>query len=555
MVKPRGGRAATFAPTFSSMLISMIVRALPLLCCAGALLGQGVTFDRLLHPDREPQNWLSYSRSIDGQRYSPLTQITPANVKNLELQWVWQARSLEKFEATPLVVDGVLYTIQAPNDVVALDAVTGRPFWTFPYTPAPEARPCCGRVNRGLAILGDTLYMGTLDAHIVALDAKNGKKLWDTTVANAADRYVITHAPLIVKDKVIVGTAGGDGPTRGQIVAFDAKTGQEVWRFYTIPAPGEPGHESWAGDSWKTGGAAIWNIGAYDADQNLTYWGIGNPAPDTNGDARIGDNLYSDCVVALDADTGKLKWYYQFTPHDEFDYDSTQVPVLADIQYQGRPRKVMMWANRNGNWYVLDRATGQFLMGKPFTKVTWMSGFDERGRPMRVPISTDNDHPTLIMPHGLGGTNWYPPSYSPHTGWLYIPAWENSGAMVTKSNGFGRSLGNTPMAQVNLQPNNKTDNEGYGVVRAFDPKTGDQKWEFKMNDITWAGVLTTASDLLFSGGREGYFYALDARNGNLLWHASLGGQVNSAPMSFAVGGRQYIAVNAGTAMFVYALRQ
>ena len=536
-------------------LIDMTVRALSLVCLSSALWGQGITFDRLLHPDAEPQNWLSYSRSLDGQRYSPLSQITPANVKNLELQWVWQARSLEKFESTPIVVDGILYTIQAPNDVVALDASTGRVFWTFPYTPAPEARPCCGRVNRGLAILGDTLYMGTLDAHLIAIDAKSGKLLWNTTMANAADRYVITHAPLVVKDKIIVGTAGGDNPTRGSIAAFDAKTGAELWRFYTIPGPGEPGHETWAGDSWKTGGAALWNIGAYDPASNLTYWGIGNPAPDTNGDARLGDNLYSDCVVALDADTGELKWYYQFTPHDEFDYDSTQVPVLADIQYQGRPRKVMLWANRNGLWYVLDRATGEFLLGKPFTKVTWMTGFDERGRPMRVPLSTDNANPTLIMPHTLGGTNWYPPSYSPHTGLFYIPGWENSGERVVKNNGFGRSLGNTPMAQVNLQPNYKTEQEGYGVVRAFDPKTGEKKWEYKMNDITWAGILTTASDLLFSGGREGYFYALDARTGDLLWKASLGGQVNSAPMSYSVNGRQYISVNAGTAMFVYALRQ
>src|SRR6516164_8581419 len=513
-----------------------------------------ITFERIQNSNREPQNWLTYSGNNMGQRYSLLTQITPQNAKNLELAWLWQARSVEKFEATSIVVDGILYTVQAPNDVVALDAKTGRPIWTYLYRNLPEARNCCGQVNRGLAILGETLFMGTLDAHIIALDTKSGALLWKTKVAEAKERYAITHAPLVVKDKVIVGTAGGDGGAPGIIAAFDAKTGSEVWRFNTIPKPGEPGNETWSGDSWKRGGAAVWNTGAYDPESNLTYWGTGNPAPDWDGRSRLGDNLYSDSVVALDAGTGKLKWHYQFTPHDEVDYDSTQVPVLADIQYQGRPRKVMLWANRNGLWYVLDRTSGEFLSGKPFTKVTWMSGFDERGRPMRVPISTDNDHPTLIMPHGLGGTNWYPPSYSPHTGWLYIPAWENSGAMVTKSNGFGRSLGNTPMAQVNLQPNNKTDNEGYGVVRAFDPKTGDQKWEFKMNDITWAGVLTTASDLLFSGGREGYFYALDARNGNLLWKFTVGAPVVSGPMSYSVNGKQYIAVAAGSSLFAFALR-
>ncbi len=533
----------------------MRFRTLLLLCVAGSAWSQNVTFDRLLNARKEPQNWLTYSGAIDGERYSPLTQITPANVKNLELQWVWQAHSMEKFETTALVVDGIMYTVEAPNNVYALDSVTGRIFWNLNYTPSADARACCGRVNRGLAILGDTLFMGTLDAHVLAIDAKTGKIVWNSTVGVAADRYVITHAPLIVKDKVIVGMAGGDGPIRSYIVALDTKTGKEVWRFYTIPGPGEPGHETWSGDSWKSGGAAIWNAGAYDPDTNLTFWGVGNPSPDTNGDVRLGDNLYSDCVLALDADTGKLKWYYQFTPHDTMDYDSTQVPVLADIQFKGQPRKVMLWANRNGLFYVLDRRTGEFLLGKPFTSVTWMTGFDERGRPMRTPGQQDSATPVLVQPHGLGGTNWYPPSFSPHTGLFYIPGWENSGAIFQKGGGFGRSTGDTPMPQPNLLPNRKTEQEGYGFVRAIDPNTGDKKWEFKMNDITWAGVLTTASDLLFSGGREGYFYALDAKNGELLWKQNLGGQVNSGPMSYMVNNRQYVAVAAGSALFVYALRQ
>ena len=391
-----------------------------------------VTFDRLLHTEREPQNWLTYSGNVLGQRYSALNQITAANVKNLELQWVWQAKSLEKFETTALVLDGVLYTIQAPNNtntadgytqVVALDAATGRQFWTFRYDIPMTARACCGRVNRGLAILGDTLYMTTLNSHLIAINAKVGKLLWDTTVTTTLG-YLLTHVSLVVKDKVIVGTAGGDGPIRAFIAAFDAKTGKEVWRFYTIPGPGEVGHETWSGDSWKTGGAAIWNTGAYDAETNLTFWGTGNPAPDTNGAVRLGDNLYSDCVIALDADTGQLKWYYQFTPHDQMDYDSTQVPVLADIEVKGKMRKAMLWANRNGLMYVLDRTTGEFLQGKPFVKVNWMSGFDKDGRPQRVPgklPGTDNDK-TPITPTVLGGTNWYPPSYSPKGGLFYVSA-------------------------------------------------------------------------------------------------------------------------------------
>jgi alcohol dehydrogenase (cytochrome c) len=536
--------------------------ALVLIVFAAISLQAQVTFDRLLRTEREPQNWLTYSGNVWGQRYSPLNQITAGNVKNLELQWLWQAPSLEKFETTSLVVDGILYTIQAPNNtnnadgntqVVALDAATGRPFWRFSYPIPQTARACCGRVNRGLAVLGDTLFMGTLNSHLLAINAKNGTLIWDTTVTTTAG-YPITVAPLVVKDKIIIGTAGGDGPIRGFLAAYDAKTGKEVWRFYTIPGPGEPGSDTWSGESWKVGGAGVWTTGAYDAETNLTFWGTGNPSPTGNGPSRLGDNLYSDSVVALDADTGTLKWYYQFTPHDEMDYDSTQVPVLADIEVKGKMRKAMLWANRNGLMYVLDRTTGEFLQGKPFVKVNWMDGFDAKGRPQRVPgkIPGARGDGTPIMPTVLGATNWYSPSFSPRTGLFYVPAWENS-----KSGGGGQRGGanTTPMGGIALAPNTKTEEEGYGVVRAFDPRTLDQKWEFKMSDITWAGVLSTAGDVVFSGGREGYFFALDAREGKLLWKMPLGGQVNSGPMSYSVNNRQYIAVAAGTSLFSFALRQ
>src|SRR5579864_2473500 len=264
-----------------------------LVAITAGLLPAQVSFDRILSAGKEPQNWLTYSGGVMSQRYSGLNQITPANVKNLELQWMFQARSLEKYEATPLVVDGVMYTIQDPNDVVALDAVTGRVFWMYSYTPSKEARPCCGRLNRGVAVLGDTLFMGTIDARLIALDAKNGKPLWNIEVGKPDVGYAITHAPLIVKDKVIVGVAGGEYGIRGYIAAYEAKTGKEVWRFYTIPGAGEPGNETWKGDSWQHGGASIWVTGSYDPEQNLTYWGVGNPGPDWNGDARTGDNLYS----------------------------------------------------------------------------------------------------------------------------------------------------------------------------------------------------------------------------------------------------------------------
>jgi alcohol dehydrogenase (cytochrome c) len=514
-----------------------------------------VSFDRILGAAKEPQNWLTYSGTMNGHRHSLLTEITPANVAGLELAWIWSSRSTGRFEATPLVAEGVLYTVQAPNDVVALDAITGQVLWEHAYAPAPGARATAGggRPNRGLAILGDRLFLGTLDAHLLAIDARTGKLIWNTTVANFADPackppnnpqapcYNITHAPLAVKDKVIVGTGGGDGGApgygiRGFIAAFDVITGKEVWRFSTTPAPGEPGNETWSGDSWKTGGAGVWQTGAYDPDLNLTYWGIGNPVPNSDGRNRLGDNLHSNSVVALDADTGRLRWHYQFTPHDEMDWDSAQVPVLTDIEWQGRLRKVMLFANKNGLMYVLDRTTGEFLSGRPFVELNWMTGFDGTGRPILSNLAK-----TDWIPSG-SGTNWHPASYSPVTGLFYIPARERAG------DGPGNA---------------------FAAVRAFDPKTGERKWEFKRNDAWFAsGVLTTASGLLFSGttadvnsgpaaGRlsDGYFYALDARTGERLWQMALTGSVHSSPMSYSAGGRQHIAVTGGNVLFAFALRR
>ncbi len=363
-----------------------------------------VTYDRLLKAEQEPQNWLTYSGTYKSHRYSPLTQITPANVKNLDLQWVFQVRSLgasDKFEATPLVVDGVMYTVSPPNDVVALDAITGRVFWRYNHAVAPAARVCCGRVNRGLAILGDRVFMGTIDGRVLALNAKTGAVEWNVAIGRPEAGYSVTVAPLVIKDKLILGPAGGEYGIRGFILALDPKDGKELWRFNTVPGPGEPGHDTWGGDSWMRGGGPIWTTGSYDPELNLTYWGVGNPGPDWNGDARPGDNLYTESVIALDPDTGTLKWHYQFTPHDEFDYDSTQIPVLADIQWQGSPRKVMLWANRNGIWYVIDRTTGQFLQGKPFTTVNWVDGFDAKGRPNKVLHPTPGGHPDL--PEQPGG--------------------------------------------------------------------------------------------------------------------------------------------------------
>jgi alcohol dehydrogenase (cytochrome c) len=524
-----------------------------------------VTADQLLHAAEAPKNWLTYSGTYFSQRYSALTQITPANAKNLEQKWIFQADSLQRFEATPLVVDGIMYATQAPNDVVAIDARTGRLFWIYQYKPAAGSRPCCGLVNRGLAILGDTLFMATVDAHLVAVDARNGKLLWNIEVADYNKGYAMTLAPLAVKDKIIVGAAGGEYGIRGFIAAYDTKTGKEIWRFYTIPGPGEPGHETWpAGDAWMHGGASVWITGSYDASLNLTYWGVGNPGPDFNPNQRAGDNLYASSVVALDADTGKLRWHFQFTPNDPYDYDSVQVPVLADAVWSGKMRKLMFWANRNGFFYVLDRTNGEFLSGHPFVKVNWASGLDDSGRPVQTP--QPEGKPTYPGP--MGGTNWYSPSYSPRTGLFYVSAFEDYGGVFHREDTEYKEgqrfsgPGITPPVPGWPNPagfraaliNNWTDEVGHGAVIALDIHTGQPKWKYRMTDTTDAGILTTASDVLFTGSHEGFFQVLDARTGTLLWKSSVGGQ-SAAPMTFELDGKQYVAMAAGHALFVYGLRE
>jgi alcohol dehydrogenase (cytochrome c) len=495
-------------------------------------------------------------------------------VKNLKLQWVYQAPVAGNWQTTPLVVDGMMYITQRLNDVVALDATTGRALWIYRYTPDADRIVCCGANNRGVAILGDTLFMGTLDAQLIAIDVTSGRALWKTAVANTKSGYSITHAPLVVKDKVVVGVGGGEYGIRGFIAAYDVKTGKEAWRFYTIPAPGEPGSETWQRcppqtvtacdpDAWKHGGGSIWMTGSYDPQLNLTYWGVGNVGPDYNGAQRPGDNLYTASIVALDMDTGKRRWHYQFTPHDVYDYDSVQVPVLID-NWANTGINVVAWANRNGNFYILDRATGRFLLGKPFVKVNWMSEFDERGRPMQTP--QPEGQPTY--PGNQGGTNWYSPSYSVRTGLFYVSAWEDYASIYSLSTAqapyreganFGgsgpRNFGAVPGAPgLGRSPiNTWTEAAGHGAVIALDPKTGQERWKFKMTDVTDSGILTTASDLLFTGGREGYFQALDARTGALLWKTNLGAAINSGPISYRVGNKQYVSIVSGLSLFAFAI--
>ncbi|HXV62300.1 MAG TPA: PQQ-binding-like beta-propeller repeat protein, partial [Vicinamibacteria bacterium] len=391
-----------------------------------------VSYERLLGDETEPENWLTYSGGYFSHRYSRLDQIQASNVTRLRVEWVHQVETMQVLETNPIVADGIMYITEPPSDVVALDLRTGRPFWSYRHKLATTAdKICCGPDNRGVALLDGRVYIGTIDARLVALDARSGGVLWDVEVANPESGYSITSAPLAIKDKIVTGIAGGEYGIRGFLDAYDAKTGKRAWRFYTIPAPGEPGNETWGNDSWRTGGSPTWVTGAFDPGLNLVYWGTGNPAPDWNGDLRPGDNLYSDSVVALDADSGELRWYFQFTPHDTHDWDACQTPILVDADWEGQRRRLMLWANRNGFYYVLDRETGEFLRAREFSKQTWAEGLDEHGRPIVLPGSDPTEEGTLVFPSCCATANWWPSSYSPRTG-LYYAAAVDGGAVYYK---------------------------------------------------------------------------------------------------------------------------
>lgn len=525
-----------------------------------------IPYERILQAENEPESWLTYNGSYMSQRYSRLTQIDQENVGDLELRWLLQNQVFGAWQSTPIVADGVMYLTERPNSIMAVDPITGRVFWKYVHTPAENSLVCCGANNRGVAVLDDRVFMGTLDARLVAVDRVNGELLWDVEVGDVNLAYSVTMAPLAVKDKIIVGVGGGEFGIRGYVAAFYAETGELAWKTYTIPGPGEPGHETWEGDDWQYGGAPVWITGSFDPEENLTYWGVGNPGPDWNAAQRPGDNLYSDSVIALDADTGELRWYFQFTPNDGYDYDAVQVPVLADMEWQGAQRKLMLWANRNGYFYVLDRTDGEFLLGNPFVRVNWSSGLDENGRP--IPTPQPEGMPT--WPGNQGGTNWYPPSWSPRTELFYFSAWEDYATIYEAEESEyvpGRAFLGGGFDVLTPAPgapgvgigrtnpiNNWTDEVGHASLKALDPRTGEEVWEFEQFDVSDSGMLTTATDLLFTGGREGYIHALDAASGELLWNRNLGGQIVMPPITFMIDGVQYLSFISGHVLATFALR-
>jgi alcohol dehydrogenase (cytochrome c) len=533
------------------LLTARLAAVASIAIAASSLSAQDISARDLVGGLAQPTRWLTYSGDYSGKRHSPLTQITPANVGRLASQWTFTTGLTGKFESTPLVIDGTLYVTGQMNNAWAIDARTGREIWRYQRTlpPQTDLRVCCGMVNRGFAVRGDRLFMTTLDAHVVALDRQTGKVLWDVEMADSRLGYAGTGAPLVVDDKIIVGVAGGEFAIRGFLDAYDAQTGKRVWRFWTVAAPGEPGGDTWLGTSWERGGGPTWITGSFDPELNLVYWGAGNPNPDFWGADRKGDNLYTNALIALDATTGKLRWHYQFTPFDEHDWDSNHVPVLADLTIGGRPRKVVMVANRNGFFYVLDRVTGQFLNAKPFVRQTWAKEIAPNGRPVEIPDQRPSSTGTLTCPDLYGGTNWMSPSYDPAAGLFFVTAREVCQIFISSSPRAGYTSGQYTMGgrtQRGPEP-------GWGALRAIDPVTGERKWELRHPTPSWGGVLSTAGGVVFSGTNEGDVFAVDSRTGRELWRAPLGAQVYAAPMTFMLGDRQYVVIGAGGALKAFAL--
>lgn len=510
--------------------------------------GAGPTSAQLMEGFTDSSRWPTFSGDYSGRRHSPLTQITPENVGSLTPQWTFQSGTMARgrgFETTPLVWDGVLYVTGPNNYAWALDARTGRKFWEYRRElPDDLTYGRSAPVNRGFGMLENQLFMVTLDAHLLALDRTNGNVLWDIELADYRIGYAATMAPLVVNGKVIAGISGGEYPTKGFIDAYDPETGERDWRFYTIPSPDEPGGDTWPFTGVRErGGGGTWMTGSFDPELNLLYWGTGNPNPDYYGDDRLGDNLYTASIVALNADTGIIEWHYQFTPHDVNDWDSNHVPVQADIMWEGSPRKVVMVANRNGFFYVLDRVTGELLLGKPFTDTTWARELDDDGRPIVL-----NDGSQGCLPDYWGGTNFMPPSFDPVRGLFFVSARETCATFIPQKPEIepGRnSSGGTVWVDRD---------QAYGALRAIDVRTGERRWQFRYPTPTMAGVMSTASGLVFAGDNEGNFMAFDAESGDNLWHYSTGWSIwGTAAITHMLDGKQHVLIPSGTNLTSFAL--
>jgi alcohol dehydrogenase (cytochrome c) len=495
-------------------------------------------------------NWLSYNGDYSGRRYTSLSEINKNNLAQLRAAWVFHAHNSSRLEVTPVVANGMMF-VTASNDAFALDARSGRVVWHHSRPNAEGLIDDASRhITRGVGLWRNRLYMETDNAHLLCLDARSGNLIWDVAYADWNKNYGATSAPLVVKDKVLVGTSGGDDGVRGFVAAYDAWSGKLVWRFWTIPAPGEFGSESWPGKLYLHGGGTTWMPGTYDPKLNTIYWGTSNPAPDFEGGVRPGDDLYTDCLLALDPDTGKLKWYFQFTPHDLFDFDAVETPILIDAVYQGTARKLLVEANRNGYLYVLDRTNGKFLSATPFVeKLNWARGIDAAGRPVLTEVKPTAEG-TRVCPGYAGATNWFAPSYSESTHSVYFMALEQCETYFFKPQAFqeGQGYYSTGVKRIPGESSQK-------LLVAFNLDAGSIAWKYSQvgGGRSSAGTMATAGDLVFFGDDAGSFEAVDAQSGKPLWHFNTGQDMSASPMSYAVAGKQYVAIAAGSDIFSFAL--
>jgi alcohol dehydrogenase (cytochrome c) len=500
-----------------------------------------LSYDELAAVEQPGNDWLTYSGAYGSNRHSSLTQVDSRNVGTLTMRWMHQlVGGHDKIESSPIVRDGVMYFTAPPGRVLAVDAATGHQIWAHDhaYEFLGGGEGPLGQ-NRGVALLGDRLFVGTWDSKLTALSAATGRVLWEVKVGEYPGTY-ISGAPLVFRDVVVTGVGSPPGFGRAFIVAYDVNTGKERWRFMTIPGPGAAGNETWAGDSWSKGGAGTWLTGSYDPQSDVLYWGVGNPRPDFDASSRRGDNLYSDSVVALRGTSGELLWHFQFTPGDTHDWDSNQTPLIADRNTAQGLQKRLLWANRNGFYYVLDRNSGAFRLGVPFAKQNWTEGLDDKGRPMALSSSHAGVQGVSVYPGAKGATNWWSPSYDRDLDLVFIPVLEEGmiffpSAQTLPSTG-GRSF--------------------YTAIRALDASTGNLVWERRQetrsDDDNTSGLLSTRGGVVF-GADHGSFFALDSRTGKPLWSVETGGVIYAAPVTYTVGGEQFVSIISGRNLMTFAL--
>ncbi|MBV9197540.1 MAG: PQQ-dependent dehydrogenase, methanol/ethanol family [Solirubrobacterales bacterium] len=506
---------------------------------------KGVNYERILKARSEPHNWLTYYGAYDGQRYSPLDQINTSNVNRLTPAWIFQCGSMGmhsgastySFEAAPIVVDGVMYVAGWDGWVWALNAGTGQELWRYKHASPYDVSLCCGNVNRGVAVAHGKVFVTTLNAHVVALDAETGKAIWDQVYGDVRAGESATVAPLIVKDMVIVGSSGGEFGVRGHADAFKLETGERVWRCYMVPAPGEPGSDTWPsdGEAWARGGANCWTTPTFDPELNLLYFNTGNPCPDFDGGVREGDNLYTDCVVAVDPDNGQIKAHYQYTPHDVWDYDSTMENILFEMD----GKKCSGHFDKNGYFFVLDRTDCSLIRVVPFVdRITW-GEIDAKGKVTPKVFPDKEGDPVHFWPGPAGAKEWTHAAYSPKTGLFYCPVQDIGATATRRRREFKESI---PYwgAGVNVDLEDIA-----GSISAFDPATGEEKWRWRNDQPMCASVLATAGDLVFAGAPSGEFRALNASTGELLWEFQCGSGHHSSPSTYTIDGRQFIAVPTG----------